>query len=248
VSSGFDDFTEDEYRRLLSMARDHWRFITCDEAFGDVSNVVLWRHDVDFSPQRALRLAAIEAEAGVRATYFILLTSNFYNALESSVANAIRGICERGHALGLHFDPGLRGRSAANGISMAESLTFDRRILEEYFGVPVAAFSYHNPTTVNGALPDVDTIAGMVNTYGPTIRERFSYVSDSNGLWRHRRLAEVLEEVGDSRLPVLTHPEGWTPEPMSPRDRVTRCIEGRSRRQHADYDELLERYQRPNIR
>jgi hypothetical protein len=243
----FEDFTEVEYRRLLTTARERWRFISFDEALTNIEHVALWRHDVDFSPQRALRLAQIENEVGVLATYFVLLTSTFYNALEPSVAATIRSIVDLGHQLGLHFDAGLRRRLSGDD-RIDTAVRFDKQIIEEYFGTPVHAVSYHNPDVPGGVPPDHELVANLVNAYGQPIRERYSYVSDSNGYWRHRRLADVLEARTESRLHVLTHPEWWTPEPMSPRDRVTRCIDGRSRRQHIDYDALLERHQRTNVR
>ena len=71
---------------------------------------------------------------------------------------------------------------------------------------------------------------------------------ESNGFWRHRRLRDVLEAAEDERLHVLTHPVWWTPEPVSPRMRITRCIEGRAAKQHQWYDDLLAREGRENVR
>jgi hypothetical protein len=52
----------------------------------------------------------------------------------------------------------------------------------------------------------------------------------------------------EERLQVLTHPEWWVPEPMSPRERVARAIDGRARRQHARYDEIMKAMRRENVR
>ena len=76
----------------------------------------------------------------------------------------------------------------------------------------------------------------MVNAYGRGLRERFAYCSDSHGVWRHRRLHDVVEQATDERLHVLTHPEWWVPDPLPPRERVTRAIEGRAASTHARYD------------
>lgn len=54
------DFTEEHYRELLRLARGRYRFAAfTDDATGERS--ILWRHDVDISPQRAQALARIEA-------------------------------------------------------------------------------------------------------------------------------------------------------------------------------------------
>ena len=67
---------------------------------------VLWRHDVDVSMHRAARLAEIEAERGVVATYFVNPRSVFYNLLEPEIEVLLRRIRSLGHEIGLHFDAG----------------------------------------------------------------------------------------------------------------------------------------------
>ena len=227
-----EDFTEDEYRELLALAASRYRFATFGELDADPP-CVLWRHDLDFSVQRALALARIEAEEGARATYFVGLHSEFYNALERANLEATTAILDLGHELGLHHDP-------------LHDLAADRELLERTFGVSVRAFSVHNPELV-GWDDDRDEIAGMVNVYGPAVRERFSYVSDSNGIWRHRRLRDVLESGAETRLHVLTHPAWWVAEQLPPRARIQRCIDGRAAATARAYDDVLARSGRPNV-
>jgi hypothetical protein len=68
----------------------------------------------------------------------------------------------------------------------------------------------------------------MTNVYGSRIKADYAYASDSNGYWRHERLHDVVESGGHERLHVLTHPEWWQAEAMSPRARLERCLEGRT--------------------
>ena len=208
---------------------------------------VLWRHDVDFSPHRALRLAQIEAASGVRSTYFFLLHCEFYNLLEHSVRDVVIEIVALGHNLGLHFDLAFHGLACSKA-ECEQALTFERDVLERVFSVPVPAFSFHNPDTGNALGFADDVLGGMVNTYGRSLKERYRYVSDSNGYWRFARLQDVLEEPASTPLHVLTHPGWWTPSVMSPRDRISRCIDGRATRMHLFYDDLLNRYGRLNVR
>jgi hypothetical protein len=226
------DFTEAEYDRLVRLAAEHYRFISFQEWHDAPPHTVLWRHDLDFSVHRALALARIEARAGVRATYFLNLHSAYYNALERDVAERVREILTLGHELGLHFDPTFDATRAPG-----DTIASERRLLEDVFAVPVRAFSLHNPV-VAGWNGDADEVDGMVNAYGSGVRARFAYVSDSHGVWRHRRLHDVLDEAGDERLHVLTHPEWWVPEPMTPRERVSRAIDGRAARTHERYDRV----------
>jgi hypothetical protein len=226
------DFTEAEYDRLVRLALRNYRFGSFAEWRNAPPQTVLWRHDLDFSVHRAVALARIEADAGVRATYFLNLHSAYYNALESEVADRVREIIELGHELGLHFDP-----TFETSRDPLRALSSERRLLEDVFGVPVRSFSLHNPV-VAGWSADDDEVAGMVNAYGRGLRERFAYRSDSHGVWRHGRLEDVLEEAAEERLHVLTHPEWWVPEPLPPRERVTRAIEGRAARTQERYDRV----------
>ena len=239
-----DDFTEEGYSRLIHKARDHWRF----ESFGTDcdSPHVLWRHDIDISAHRALRLAKIEAEHNVRTTYFFLLGSEFYNCHEPGVRNIIRQIVGLGHDLGLHFDFGNYDVSCIE--SLEHYVAFEKGILAELAGAEPVAISYHNPTTNLSLSFDQPYLSGLVNTYGKPVRETYQYVSDSNGYWRFQRLVDVLEEREHDRLHVLTHPAWWTPEAMAPRERITRAVDGRAQAVHAQYDAFLEKHGRTNVR
>lgn len=234
------DFTEDGYRRILVRAKAAYSF----EPFGtDASEPhVLWRHDVDVSMHRAVRLAEIEAEEEVLATYFLSFHSTFYNLLERQVLDAARAVLAPGHWLGLHFDSAFPGRG-----DVAERVATEAAHLADLLERPVVAFSFHNPGVVNDDLAfDENTVDGLVNAYGRSLREGYRYVSDSNGYWRYARLTAVLEEA-PPRLHVLTHPEWWQEEPMPPRARIVRSVEGRAERTLRDYDELLESAGRANL-
>jgi hypothetical protein len=226
-------FTEREYRGAIVLAKRSYRF----EPFGTETTEphVLWRHDVDASVHRAARLAAIEAEEGVRATYFLSFHSTFYNLLEHPVLEAAQAVVDAGHWLGLHFDSSFPG-----GGAVSDRITREAAQLGNLLERPVVAFSFHNPGLVNDdlALED-DVVRGLVNVYSRTIRERYRYLSDSNGYWRHERLFDLLEDP-PSRLHVLTHPEWWQEEPLAPRERIVRCAEGRAKATMRDYDSLLE--------
>jgi hypothetical protein len=235
------DFTEDGYRRALVLAKARYAF----EPFGtqSVESHVLWRHDVDVSVHRAARLAAIEAEEGVRATYFLSFHSAFYNLLEPQVLAAAKATLEAGHWLGLHFDSAFPSQG-----NLVERIEREATQLADLLECPVVAFSFHNPGLVNDDLAvDGETVAGILNVYSRHIRERYRYVSDSNGHWRHERLFDLLEDPPE-RLHVLTHPEWWQVEPLAPRDRIARSVDGRARATLRDYDALLESAGRANIR
>jgi hypothetical protein len=203
---------------------------------------VLWRHDVDYSVHRALALARLEAELGARATYFVWLHSDLYNTFEPAVHARLREIAALGHWIGVHFDAGLYP-----GASLDEKAAWEGRFLAESLEVPVRAVSLHNPSVSGTEGLDAEEIGGMVHAGARSIRDAYTYVSDSNGYWRYERLPEVIGSGEHDRLHVLTHPEMWQEQPMSPRDRILRCIEGRGLASEATYDALLADNQRVNV-
>src|SRR5438093_12176522 len=64
----------------------------------------LLRHDVDYSPSAALRLAEVEARDGFRAPYFLLPGAPTYDLMAPEHAGFARRLVELGHDLGLHYD------------------------------------------------------------------------------------------------------------------------------------------------
>lgn len=242
----FSDFTELSYSAILAEAARHYRF----ERYGTRSaeRHVIWRHDVDVSVHRALRLAELEAEQGVSATYCFWLHSPFYNLLERVVVDRARKVVGCGeHAVGLHFETGHYG-CLDDVDQLTELVTREALLLEQILEHPVEAFSFHNPGSVNDDLAfDAERIAGLANAYSATLRERYAYVSDSNGYWRHRRLPDVVNEATHEFLHVLTHPVWWQDQAMAPRARIARSVEGRSAAILCDYDNLLASLGRQNI-
>jgi hypothetical protein len=246
VSSDFSDFTESAYRDVLAQAISRYSF----EPFGTESAAphVLWRHDVDFSVHRAAHLAEIEAGEGATATYFFSLHSTFYNLLERSITDLAGRVVASGHRVGIHFDAGFYGGIASSD-DLHAKVAAEAQLLGGLLNVSIDAVSFHNPEFARDDLGfDADEIAGLVNAYGRSLRDRYGYVSDSNGYWRFRRLRDVLTDGAEERLHVLTHPEWWQAEVMAPRERVVRCVEGRAAYTLRDYDEQLSRWNRENRR
>jgi len=242
-SAGYSDFTETVYASLIQQAKLNYKFVR----FSDVpmaERCIFWRHDIDFSPNRALRLAAIESELTSIATYFIHIQSSFYNIFEPSQTEIVRKITALGHRIGLHFDATYH--SIGSETQLEERISDEAKILERYFDCPVDAFSFHNPSVQHLSWRR-DQYAGIVNCYSETFANHVGYCSDSNGYWRHRRLIEVVTEAKDRHLQVLTHPEHWQAEPMSPRARIFRCVRGRASSTMQQYDATLRSHGRMNL-
>lgn len=239
----FDDFTRENYSRLIELAKRQYVFKRFTD-YAPHERFALWRHDVDFSPQAAVRLAEREARAGVPATYFVSLHSEFYNLLERDVTESIRELIRLGHDVGLHFDPDYD--QVRDTATLVSGLARERRILDDLLGRPTAVFSFHNPTAQTRAW-DAAEYDGMINAAAAYFYTDVGFCSDSNGYWRDRRLEDVLTQATDQRLQVLTHPEMWQDTPMSPRQRVQRCIDGRAHRTIERYEKLLRENGRDSI-
>ncbi|WP_207000499.1 hypothetical protein [Trinickia mobilis] len=244
AQTDYTDFTRENYRRLIRLARDRYAFRGyTDDLAQHEQPFVLWRHDIDMSVHAARRLAVIEQEEGVRATYFLWMHSHFYNLFEREISDRIRDIVRMGHEIGLHFDCEYHGEVSEE--TFLSQLRVEAEWLSNHFDVPVDAFSFHNPDA-RSLGHDQLHYAGMVNTYAACFRQEIDYCSDSNGYWRHRRLEDVIL-ASPARLQVLTHPEWWTDAPLSPHERVKRCIEGRANAVRNLYETQLAAFGRKNV-
>lgn len=245
--TNFEDFTETHYRKLLKLAKGKYKFVGY-EGCGVNERVILWRHDIDFSVHRALQLSKIESEEGIKATYFIHLHSEFYHWSEKTISNKLREIISLGHDIGLHFDPSYYGARMKSYGDMVKWLRWEKGLLEAEFEQEIKVFSFHNPDVGGDWLSyDDNKIADMINTYGKLFKNEYSYCSDSNGYWRYNRLYDELLQGLSDKLQVLTHPGWWTSKPLSPRERIQKCIDGRANNCGNTYDEILRVSGRENI-
>lgn len=236
------DFTVESYRQLIDLALKSYlvasyRFVPWGERF------VLWRHDCDYSLNRSLALAHIEAESGLRSTYFVNPHCEFYNLLEKQQRDYIHQIAELGHEIALHFDADFYRTLSKSDLDKQVSAEAD--LLEYYLGVRPIAFSFHNPSAFHLTC-EADTYGGLLNCYSKRFKEEVPYCSDSNGYWRFRRLHDVLTDATDPCLQVLTHPGWWQAKPMPPRQRIFRSVYGRAASTLRAYDANLELHDRTN--
>jgi hypothetical protein len=162
------------------------------------------RHDVDLSLEAAVELAHIEAERGLRATYFLMTESIFYN-LDSPVGReTIRELRELGHAVGLHA-------------------VHPRADRDDRFD-PVLAWHNPDPAYVN------EPVDGVVNVMQSPWFTQGKYRSDSNQHWREGCPHEELRAGTFEWLQLLLHPEIWVYEGATMRETMHAmldCTRGR---------------------
>jgi hypothetical protein len=239
----FSDFTRQNYDRLLGIAAKTWKFRGYTD-FDRQERFLILRHDIDMSPQSALKIATIESERGIRATYFVNFHSEFYNLLERGITAVLRNIAAQGHAIGLHFDSHFYGIESE---AMLENhLREEAQLLSKLLGVKVECFSFHNTTPFTMSCRRW-TYADLINAYASYFQDSVGYCSDSTGYWRFRRLEDVLTEAKENQLVVLTHADHWQDEPMAPRQRILRSITGRAQRTIEGYDTFMAKAGHKNI-
>jgi hypothetical protein len=170
------------YRELLEAARaGGYRFALFDHE--PVAGDLFLRHDVDLSLEAAVTMAELEAEAGARATYFLMTRSVFYNLASPAGQRVPALLRELGHGVGLH----------AVWPDAARDARFD------------AVVAWHNPDPDYMSRP----LDGAVNVMQPPWFTQGLYRSDSNQHWRSGCPHEPLARADLPWLQLLTHPEIW---------------------------------------
>ena len=91
---------ENEYRKLLKrLLKEGFKFVFFQEFNPEDKKQIILRHDVDFSTEYAFRMAKIEAELGIKASYFFLTHSHYnWHTIDFTAFKNL------GHYTGLHID------------------------------------------------------------------------------------------------------------------------------------------------
>jgi hypothetical protein len=197
-------FTRGEYARMIELAlASGYEFRPFERRNDPGSRVCLMRHDVDIDVGAASQMAALEAELGIRATYFLMLRSPVYNLFSRSNQRFVQEILSFGHSLGLHYDQGFEPDER----SLPDLVAFEANILESAFRTEVHAVSFHQPGPA--VLENEVDVSPLINTYDARDMDGFAYVSDSNMTWREQSASRLFESARHPRLHLLIHPLWW---------------------------------------
>jgi len=204
----FANFTLAEYRQLLAYFKRSHEYVTFSEVDPRSTSspkLILLRHDIDYSLKQALEFARLEADQGVRATYFLLFSAPTYNLLDSANIGLPRQIAALGHEVGLHYD--VAAMLQGNKSHPLDVLHAQARLLGELSGSPVRSIAMHNPS-ISGA--DLFRSAPYVNAYDDRFTRAMSYYSDSCMAWRDSFVEALAADAFPERVHLLIHPELWT--------------------------------------
>jgi peptidoglycan/xylan/chitin deacetylase (PgdA/CDA1 family) len=200
-------FTFSSYRKLISLIYDNGYIISDYHSYKNFDNPCILRHDIDMSLEKALEFALFEVEVlkafgSAHSTYFVLLSSDFYNAFSKASQAALRQIASMGHEVGLHFDE-VKYDISGNTQQLIECVEKEIELLSGILGTQVTTVSMHRPSkfTLDGDI----RFPGAQNSYSKEFMNDFKYMSDSRMHWRED-VFSVVQSRQHEKLHILTHP------------------------------------------
>lgn len=167
------------------------------------------RHDVDYSASSALKMAELERELGVTATYFVLFSDRFYNLHERRYAQTMKRISSLGHEIGLHYDPSQYG---SYGNNLERTLRIEIAQLENMTGKKVYSIARHGPWDRD----PFTKVKGLINANDPRWRGDL-FIHDSLRAWTPFEALSTLFTNPPRRVQLLVHPEYWKEEKIDRR-------------------------------
>ena len=192
------DFTYDSYLGLIKLLREHNYNIVSYHDWESCDKSVILRHDIDYDMDKAVELAQFESKNGVKSTFFVLLTSDFYNVFSRANREKLQKILAMGHEIGLHFD-----ETCYDSLeNVKDCILSEKNSLENVLGLSVKTLSMHRPSK---QMLEMDLkVDGLVNSYGSIFFKDIKYLSDSRRRWREP-VEEIVASEQYNRLQILTH-------------------------------------------
>lgn len=194
-------FTYESYMDMINYLKHKgYKFVNYD-MWNKYKKTVILRHDVDYSLQKAAMFSNIEKSLGIQSTYFILLSTEFYNVHSKKSRKYIEDIIINGGKIGLHFDE--MQYDIKTEKELKEYLQMEANILSDIVGVNIDAVSMHRPSEkfLSGDM-EFDNI---INSYSKTYFKDMKYLSDSRRYWRED-IDMIIKRDIYQKLHILVHP------------------------------------------
>lgn len=216
-SMSVETFTLANYERLLVRGiNSGYRTQTLIRRFRQATSALegrtlLLRHDVDLSLSDARQMARLEANLGVKSTYFVRVRAAGYNPFAHENHAVLDEIRRLGHEIGLHSEANLESTKTA----AHQLLVREKCILESILNYPVAGVALHLPKRGIPLFADVpaSSFGFDYEAYGDEIMGGFRFISDSNRKWGKGSPVELLGT--EQRIYLLVHPFWWVQSHLS---------------------------------
>ena len=211
-----NSFSYAEYRNIITMVSQNLPIKDYKDVLRyNLTRFCILRHDVEFSIDRALKLARLENELDVSSTYTVQLRNNTYNALSQKNIEAVQEIKKLGHYIGLHQNP-----PKMSDKKLVEYIQKDIETLEHYYGFEVDRFAFHRCGSNPELLEKYVEVPDKINCYAKEFFHYFKgkkpddfrvhYLADSNHKWKYGHPLHIDYTVYPFRMQLLTHPYSWT--------------------------------------
>lgn len=198
----FDDYRE-LIERLLRAGYEFQTFSKCDSVTPTGPCVVL-RHDIDFSPELAGRMAEWETCYGVSASYFVQTRSPLYNVVAQQSCDALAAIAAHGHDVGLHLDASIYQTFCTQDVAKETGIL---RLAVP--GCLTAVISLHRPRRPLPEIRQWTSRVGIHTVYDAPWTTTFSYFADSGGTWAYGSPLDSAAFRERRNLQILVHPLWW---------------------------------------
>ena len=243
------DFTLKTYKTLIkSLIARNYQFLTVEEYFtrplaqSQSRPIIIMRHDIDRKPQNALRMAKLEYDMGVQATYYFRTISKTY------IPEIIKQITELGQEIGYHYE-NLSEVSKKEKVKSKKEL-FDLAIknfeinlekLRKYY--PVKTICMHGSPLSKWDNRDIwnkynyRELGIEFEPYFDINYNEFYYITDTGRRWDGEEMSirdkvkseiqwpqyhstnEIINALKESTFPTCVlmtiHPQRWTDNPIS---------------------------------
>lgn len=239
------DFTYSHYERILDLVQKaEYKTAFFNESYLHDRELII-RHDIDVDLDKAYQMAHIENKHNIRATFFIMLRSPFYNILDRSNSDFIRGILDLGHQIGLHFDETYYDSNDMEDIK--KNVDFEVRILKENFDTDIFAVSFHRPSQFI-LQSDIKLKNDLINTYDRNFMKGFKYISDSRRMWKDGCLCTFFDKAGTGcsapRIQALVHPIWWADKSLGAQTAMDRFLLNRLKVFDSELEKNIQIYNR----
>lgn len=216
-----NNFTLKNYTELLQRLGKNHEYITFSEYGNKSANdaIILLRHDLDYSLKHALKMAILEADLGIKSTYFFLFSSSFYNILDEVNIQIATQIRKLGHEIGLHYDVGVIEKG--NKKAPLSLLHAQANILGNITDSRILSITMHNPSTAGN---DIFRNANYVNAYEDKFVKGMAYFSDSCMSWRNRFIEHLKLNNFPPKMQLLIHPIMWSVKELNRWDKLDDLI------------------------
>ncbi len=218
------------YREYINIIK-HFKFLIKD--FKNVNKKTkqfcIIRHDVEFSLDRALMIARLDYNLGIKSSFFIQVKNDCYNGISDRGILIIKEILKLKHFIGLHF---YFSKTQKNLKVLKFEFKKQTKILETAIGKKIDRFSIHRPSKWI-LKQDSKIFKPYINTYSKLYFEfredpkNIKYYSDSNHNWKYG-YPKLINKF--QKYQILLHPDEWSKEGGGQKENLKKLIQENKQR------------------